>query len=109
MQNFVRQLRLIAVAIEVTALHFTTKLPINGTYILESALVTPENAAQYLFPEFHRSNNRTEIANPRRARDFQCPRPPGLFILLSIRIRVGLDLRLQPNPLTAQRILESGR
>jgi ribose transport system substrate-binding protein len=41
---------MIANAIEVTALHFTAKLPVNGTYILDSPLVTPENAAQYYFP-----------------------------------------------------------
>jgi ribose transport system substrate-binding protein len=41
---------MIGVAVEVTALHFTAKLPINGTYILESVLVTPDNAAQYYFP-----------------------------------------------------------
>ncbi len=41
---------MIANAIEVTALHFTAKLPINGTYILDSPLVTPDNASQYYFP-----------------------------------------------------------
>jgi ribose transport system substrate-binding protein len=42
---------MIANAIEVTALHFTAKLPVNGTYILDSPLVTPENASQYYFPD----------------------------------------------------------
>jgi ribose transport system substrate-binding protein len=42
---------MIANAIEITALHFTAKLPVNGTYILDSPLVTPENAAQYYFPD----------------------------------------------------------
>jgi ribose transport system substrate-binding protein len=42
---------MIANAIEITALHFTAKLPINGTYILDSPLVTSENAAQYYFPD----------------------------------------------------------
>jgi ribose transport system substrate-binding protein len=42
---------MIANAIELTALHFTAKLPVNGTYILDSPLVTPENAAQYYFPD----------------------------------------------------------
>jgi ribose transport system substrate-binding protein len=42
---------MIANAIELTALHYTAKLPINGTYILDSPLVTPENAAQYYFPD----------------------------------------------------------
>lgn len=41
---------MIANAIEVTALHFVAKIPVNGTYILDSPLVTPENAAQYYFP-----------------------------------------------------------
>ena len=42
---------MIANAIELTALHYTAKLPVNGTYILDSPLVTPENAAQYYFPD----------------------------------------------------------
>jgi ribose transport system substrate-binding protein len=42
---------MIANAIELTALHFIAKLPVNGTYILDSPLVTPENAAQYYFPD----------------------------------------------------------
>jgi ribose transport system substrate-binding protein len=42
---------MIANAIEITALHFTAKLPVNGTYILDSPLVTSENAAQYYFPD----------------------------------------------------------
>jgi ribose transport system substrate-binding protein len=42
---------MIANAIEITALHFTAKLPVNGTYILDSPLVTPDNAAQYYFPD----------------------------------------------------------
>jgi ribose transport system substrate-binding protein len=42
---------MIAVAIELTTLHYTAKLPINGTYILASPLVTPENAAQYYFQD----------------------------------------------------------
>jgi ribose transport system substrate-binding protein len=41
---------MIANAIELTALHYTAKLPVNGTYILDSPLVTPENADQYYFP-----------------------------------------------------------
>jgi ribose transport system substrate-binding protein len=42
---------MIANAIEITALHFIAKLPVDGTYILDSPLVTPENAAQYYFPD----------------------------------------------------------
>jgi ribose transport system substrate-binding protein len=41
---------MIGMAIELTALHFITKLPADGTYILNSTLVTPENAAQFYFP-----------------------------------------------------------
>jgi len=41
---------MIGTAIEVTALHFVTKVAINGTYILDSPLVTPENADQWYFP-----------------------------------------------------------
>jgi ribose transport system substrate-binding protein len=42
---------MIANAVELTALHYIAKLPVNGTYILDSPLVTPENAAQYYFPD----------------------------------------------------------
>jgi ribose transport system substrate-binding protein len=42
---------MISNAIELTALHFIAKLPVNGTYILDSPLVTPENASQYYFPD----------------------------------------------------------
>jgi ribose transport system substrate-binding protein len=41
---------MIAVAIELTAVHFVAKLPVNGNYILDSPLITPENATQYYFP-----------------------------------------------------------
>jgi ribose transport system substrate-binding protein len=41
---------MIGMAIELTALHFIAKLPADGTYILNSTLVTPENAAQFYFP-----------------------------------------------------------
>ena len=41
---------MIGTAIEVTALRFTTNVAIDGTYILNSPLVTPENAAQWYFP-----------------------------------------------------------
>src|SRR6516164_5615915 len=42
---------MIANAIELTVLRYTAKLPVSGTYILNSPLVTPENAAQYYFPD----------------------------------------------------------
>ena len=42
---------MIANAIELTALHFTAKLPVNGDLRSHSPLVTPENAAQYHFPD----------------------------------------------------------
>jgi len=41
---------MIAVAIELTAVHFVTKIPVNGNCILDSPLITPENATQYHFP-----------------------------------------------------------
>ncbi len=48
--NIVYSPSMVGTAIELTALHFVTKLPMNGTYILDSPLVTPDNAAQYYFP-----------------------------------------------------------
>jgi ribose transport system substrate-binding protein len=41
---------MIGLAIEVTAIHFVSGLPINGRYIVDSPLITPENASQYYFP-----------------------------------------------------------
>jgi ribose transport system substrate-binding protein len=38
---------MIAVAIDVTALHFIAGLQVNGRYIIDSTLVTPENAAEF--------------------------------------------------------------
>jgi len=48
--NIVYSPSMIGVAVELTALHFVTKLPMNGTYIVDSPLVSPENATQYYFP-----------------------------------------------------------
>jgi ribose transport system substrate-binding protein len=48
--NIVYSPTMIGVATELTALHFVTKLPMNGTYIVDSPLVSPENATQYYFP-----------------------------------------------------------
>ena len=42
---------MIATAIEVTALKFVSDVPILGRYILDSTLITPENAADYYFPD----------------------------------------------------------
>jgi ribose transport system substrate-binding protein len=42
---------MIANAIELTALRYTARLQVKGTYIVDSPLVTPENAAQYYFPD----------------------------------------------------------
>jgi ribose transport system substrate-binding protein len=43
---------MIATAIEVTALHFVTGgAPMVGTYIIDSVLVTQENAEQFYFPD----------------------------------------------------------
>src|SRR5260221_1306712 len=41
---------MIGTAMEVTALRFATKVAIDGTYIVDSPLVSPENATQYYFP-----------------------------------------------------------
>jgi ribose transport system substrate-binding protein len=48
--NIVYSPSMIGVSVELTALHFVTKLPMNGTYIVDSPLVSPENATQYYFP-----------------------------------------------------------
>lgn len=42
---------MIATAMEVTALRFVSNVPILGSYILDSPLITPENAADYYFPD----------------------------------------------------------
>jgi ribose transport system substrate-binding protein len=42
---------MIATAIEVTALKFVSNVPILGRYILDSPLITQENAAEYYFPD----------------------------------------------------------
>jgi ribose transport system substrate-binding protein len=42
---------MIATAIELTALRYVAAVPIEGTYILKSPIVTPDNAEQYYFPD----------------------------------------------------------
>lgn len=42
---------MIATAMEVTALNFVSTVPILGRYILDSPLITQENAEQYYFPD----------------------------------------------------------
>jgi ribose transport system substrate-binding protein len=42
---------LIIPAIELVAMKFATKAPINGRYVLGSPLITKENAAEYYFPD----------------------------------------------------------
>lgn len=42
---------MIATAIEVTALKYVANVPIQGTYVLGSPLITPENAKQYYYPD----------------------------------------------------------
>jgi len=42
---------MIATAIEITALKFISDVPILGRYILDSPLITQENAADYYFPD----------------------------------------------------------
>lgn len=41
----------ISTAIETTVLNFVSSTPIVGEYLLESVLITPENAEQYYFPD----------------------------------------------------------
>lgn len=42
---------MIATAMEVTALRYVSDAPVLGEYILDSPLITPENAADYYFPD----------------------------------------------------------
>ncbi|MDS9469290.1 ABC transporter substrate-binding protein [Paracoccus sp. MBLB3053] len=42
---------LISSAIEMTALHFVSKAPVTGRFIIGSQLITPENAEQFYFPD----------------------------------------------------------
>ena len=42
---------MIATAMEVTALQYISGVPIVGQYLLESELVTPENAEQFYYPD----------------------------------------------------------
>lgn len=42
---------MIATAIEVTALGLVSSAPVSGRFVIGSVLVTPENAAQYYYPD----------------------------------------------------------
>jgi len=42
---------MIATAMEITALNYVSSVPILGRYILDSPLITQENAADYYFPD----------------------------------------------------------
>jgi ribose transport system substrate-binding protein len=42
---------MIATAMEITALKYVSDVPILGNYILNADLITPENAADYYFPD----------------------------------------------------------
>lgn len=42
---------LIAPAIEVTSMRYATQSPIRGRYVLDSPLITAENAAEFYFPD----------------------------------------------------------
>jgi ribose transport system substrate-binding protein len=42
---------MIATAMQVTALQYTSGAPVVGEYLLESELVTPENAEQFYYPD----------------------------------------------------------
>jgi ribose transport system substrate-binding protein len=41
----------ISTAIELTALKYVSAAPVTGRFIIGSTLVTPENAAQFYFPD----------------------------------------------------------
>ena len=42
---------MIATAMQITAQRFAYDAPVLGTYILDATLITPENAADYYFPD----------------------------------------------------------
>ena len=42
---------MIATAMEVTAIAMTTDAPMMGTYIVDSPLITQENAERFYFPD----------------------------------------------------------
>ena len=42
---------LIAPAIEVTAMRYATQSPIRGRYVLDSPLITKDNAEEFYFPD----------------------------------------------------------
>lgn len=42
---------MIGTAIELTALHFVSDVPVSGEFIIGSELITPENAENYYFPD----------------------------------------------------------
>ena len=42
---------MISTAMELTALGFTAGIPVQGEYVLDSPLITEDNAEQHCFPE----------------------------------------------------------
>lgn len=42
---------MIATAMDITVSHFTSNGPVSGRYVQGAPLVTPENAANYYFPD----------------------------------------------------------
>jgi ribose transport system substrate-binding protein len=42
---------MIATAIEMTALRFVSNAPVSGEFIIDSVLITPENAEQFYYPD----------------------------------------------------------
>jgi ribose transport system substrate-binding protein len=42
---------MIATAIEMTALRFVSNAPVAGEFIIDSVLITPENAEQFYYPD----------------------------------------------------------
>ena len=68
---------MIANAIELTALRYTAKLPVKGTYILDAPLVTPENAAQY-----YSRIRRSKLTSVGLKKPWRSPRGPNARALL---------------------------
>ena len=42
---------MIATAIELTAVGLTSTAPVSGTFTIGSVLITPENAAEFYYPD----------------------------------------------------------
>ncbi len=67
---------LIAPAIEITAMRYATQSPIRGRYVLDSPLITKDNAEEILFP---RQPVLSETGGRIRARPLSCSISPRLL------------------------------